>query len=447
DKDIIIEGDAVRLKQALINLLSNALKFTKRGTIRVTLTEHYVEENTVELLIQVSDTGIGMNKEEVSQLFKRFTQFASSSSSSESYHDIEPMVKGAGLGLSISQQLIEMMGGRIEVKSEKGKGTEMNIRVSLPRSATQKLHQSFSPPPESIPHAVGEDIRKKVLIVEDNPVNQKLLVYFVTKLGWDYQTAENGLEALSCAEEKAFDVILMDIEMPVMNGLEATKQIRQREQALDKPPAMIVGISANAQLAQIQIAKEAGMNDYITKPFDRVPVVKMLQRLSSRSRLEKLPLLELPLPVPSSPQPLTASTMSFFQTPALITQSPVERLTVQFKTVATELLDQQLPFKARCENKCITIELPSVAPYWRKFVLSQFKQLVKQVLSEKITNANVTKDHLRLVTHTPEEALNLKIILSKADFAEMFNTPSVHQIESETQNPQVFSSYSAKTIQ
>jgi PAS domain S-box-containing protein len=441
DKDIIIEGDAVRLKQALINLLSNALKFTKRGTIGVTLTEHCADEKTVELEIQVSDTGIGMDKEQISQLFKRFTQFASSSSS-ESYYDSEPMVKGAGLGLSISQQLIEMMGGSIEVKSEKGKGTEMNIKVAMPRSLTQKLCHSSSPKPESMYEAdVGEEAGRKVLIVEDNLINQKVLIHFVKKLGWDYQIAENGLEALSRAEKNAFDVILMDIEMPVMNGLEATKQIRQHEQELDQPPAVIVGISANAQPAQIKIAKEAGMNDYITKPVHRSTVFKLLQGLPPRKKVEELPLLELPLSVSSSPPSLTAPTMAFFQTSALTTsESERERLTLQFKIATAELLGQQLPFHAHCENKYLTIELPSLAPYWRKLVLSQFKQLVEQVVSEKIVNATMTEEYLRLVAHTPEEALNLKTILSEAGFAEIFNTPSGYQIESETQHPQAYSS-------
>ena len=418
DKGLIVEGDGVRLNQVLINLLSNALKFTKKGSIGVTLTEHYTDENTIELMIQISDTGIGMDKEEVSQLFKRFTQFAAASSSSQPYHDIEPMLKGAGLGLSISQQLIEMMGGSIEVKSEKGKGTEMNIKVSMPLSATQKLYRSFSPELEFISTAVVEAIQKKVLIVEDNSINQKLLVHFVKKLGWDYQTAENGLEALSCVEKNAFDIILMDIEMPVMNGIEATKQIRQREQSLDQDPAVIVGISANAQPTQIKIAKEAGMNDYITKPVHRATVIKRLQELSPRRRVEKPPIREHPLS--SSPQCFTAPTMPFFQTPTLIPQSEIERLALQFKTAAAELLDQRFPFHAHCENNCITIELPSLTPYLRKLVFSQFTQLVEQVLSEKITNANMIEDHLRLVTPTSEEALTLRIILSEAGFAEIF---------------------------
>ncbi len=426
DKDLIVEGDAVRLNQVIINLLSNALKFTKKGTIGVTLTGRYADENTIELVIQVSDTGIGMDQEEVSQLFKRFTQFASSSSSSSSqhYHDIEPMLKGAGLGLSISKQLIEMMGGSIEVKSEKGIGTEMNITVSMPLSTTQKLSRSLSPKPSHkkfIATSKEVDQKGKVLIVEDNVINQKVLINYVRQLGWDYRIAGNGLEALNCIEENTFDVILMDIEMPVMGGLKATKQIRQREEALGRTPAFIVGVSANAQQEQIKTARDAGMNDYITKPIHKATVVKLLKELPSRRKVEKLPIRELRLS--SCPQSLTASEMPFFQNPALIMQSEseIERLTLQFKTATAELLSQQLPFHARCENKCITIELPSLAPYWRKFVLSQFKQLVEQVLSEKIMNTNVTKDHLQLMAHTSEEALNLKIILSDAGFAEMFN--------------------------
>lgn len=412
-KETIVEGDEERLKQVVINLLSNALKFTFKGTIGISLTEQRLSGDKLALTIQVTDTGIGMTQEEISQLFKRFTQDGSSSSS-QNYHPMGSMLESTGLGLSISQKLIELMGGSIKVNSEKDKGTEIIIMMSMPLSATQKLPRTFSP----IPVVFAATSQRRVLIVEDNLINQRILANYVKPLGWDYQIAENGLEALSSFEEKVFDVILMDIEMPVMNGLDATQQIRQREQAQGRKPTIIVGISANAQPRQIETAKKAGMNDYIAKPVHKATLLNLLQRWVLQPSSDQM--------LPSSggscaaslPSPSVAR-MSFFQTQEM-PQPEIERLTLHFKAAAKELLAQQLAFNARCENKHLTIELPSLPPYFCKLVLTQLKQLIEQVFSDKIVKAKITDSYLRLTTHTAREMLNLKSILSEAGFADAF---------------------------
>ncbi|MCD6055476.1 MAG: hypothetical protein K0R12_438, partial [Gammaproteobacteria bacterium] len=432
DKETIVEGDGGRLKQSVINLLSNALKFTLKGTIAISLTEQRLSENTVELTIQVTDTGIGMDQEEIKQLFKRFTQFGSSSSS-QTYHPMGSMIESSGLGLSISQKLIELMGGHIRVTSEKDKGTEITITVSMPLSLIPKLPRTFSP----IPMVFEGLSQRKVLIVDDNPVNQRILINHVKPLGWEHQVAETGLEAFSASEEKVFDVILMDIEMPVMTGLEATRQIRQRDQAQGRKSAIIVGVSANAHPRHIKTAKEAGMDDYITKPVHKATLLNLLQKLVRSPSSAQTPSAPDMSSV-SSLSSLPAARLPFFQAPRL-TQSEMERLILQFKAAAKELLAQQLSFNARCENKYITIELPSLTPYFRKFVFTQFKQLVEQVFQDKAVKAKVTDNYLRLTTYTAEEALHLKIILSEAGLANAFNKPRVSQAEIPSPPSQVYS--------
>jgi CheY-like chemotaxis protein len=294
----------------------------------------------------------------------------------------------------------------------------------MPLSHVQNLPRTFSP----LPVVFKSPGQRKALIVEDNLLNQRILANYVKQLGWDCQMAENGLEALGAFEETVFDVILMDIEMPVMNWLDATQQIRQREQAQGRKSVIIVGISANAQPRQIKTAKEAGMNDYLTKPVHKATLVNLLQKLVPQPSSAQGP-AAFSLSSLSSLQSLPAARLSFFQTAGL-TQAEIERLTVQFKATAKELLVQQLPFKARCDNKHLTIELPSLTPYFRKLVLSQLKQLMEQIFPDKIVKAKVTDTHLRLTTHTPEEAFNLKTILSEAGLADAFNKPSAYQAKS-----------------
>jgi PAS domain S-box-containing protein len=415
EKETIVEGDEGRLKQVLINLLSNALKFTEKGSIQITLAEQWVNENTIELTIQVADTGMGMNKEEVTQLFKRFMQFGASSPRTS--YEAELGLHGTGLGLNISKKLIEKMGGCIEVNSEKDKGTEISIIVPLAISPTQTLPPSFSPKQTSPFSPAVEGSARKALIVEDNLLNQKILANYIKALGWDYQVAENGLEALSASEETAFDVIFMDIEMPVMNGLEATKQIRQREQRLNQAPVLIIGLSGNAQKEQIKTARDAGMDDYITKPFHRVVITNLLHKLSPVVNVaEKRPLPALALPSSENQQ----AVMPFFQPSALL-QSPVKKLTLEFKAAAKELVDQQFTFRASCENATITMELGGLTPYLCQCVLTQLKQLSEQVLQPLLARATITDNRLQLVAPTAMEALKLKAILSKAGFAQAFN--------------------------
>jgi PAS domain S-box-containing protein len=434
DKEMMVEGDAGRLKQVLINLLSNALKFTAKGSIGISLTEHYLDENKVELTIQVRDTGEGMDQEEIDQLFKYFTPFDSLSSSS-TFSPVRSTGDGTGLGLRISQKIIGMMGGHIAAKTEKGKGTEMSIKVSLPLSTTPHLARVSSP----TPMFTLKSSQRRILIVEDNLINQKVLINYIRQMDWDYEVAGNGLEALNCFEETVFDMILMDIEMPVMNGLDATQQIRQREEQLGRPPIIIIGISANAQPQQIETAKEAGMNDYLTKPVHKVTLLNLLHRLMSKSNTAEIRGGPSESSLTASFSKLPSLRMPFFQTPAVV-QPDMKRLVLQFKTASQELVAQHFPFSGRCENNTIIIELLTLTPYLSKFVLNQFRQLVKQVFPEQIAKARVSDHYLRLTTHTPEEALTLKTILSEAGFAEAFNKVSMSSTETPPPNLYTYSS-------
>lgn len=259
DQDIPlwIEGDPIRLQQVLFNLLSNAIKFTNYGSIRLQVKRLFqIDKNTVKLQIIISDTGIGLNKEQIKDLFSAFHQ--ADASTTRKYG-------GTGLGLAISKQLIELMNGSISVNSQLGKGTQFTIL--LPVNLTQELPTITNPIQPALPW--GDFNKLRVLLTEDNKVNQLILSSLIKQIGIEVQIANNGEEAFNLISHASppFDVILMDCEMPILNGLEATKQIRTWEKHLQCKPIHIIALTAHALPEYQQRCFEAGMNDYLTKPL------------------------------------------------------------------------------------------------------------------------------------------------------------------------------------
>lgn len=257
-----VNGDPGRFRQVFVNLIGNALKFTHKGN--VTIKGRVVAQNSekVRMHFEVSDTGIGLAPESIEKLFKEFTQ--ADTSTTRKYG-------GTGLGLSISKLLVEMMEGEIGVRSEVGKGSTFWFTMSLGASVfkTEKTHA------KSVEfHKPNRDVR--VLIAEDNPVNQMIAVKMLEKLGLSAIVAENGKEALEILKQGSVELILMDCQMPELDGYETTREIRNSNSSYREIP--IIAMTANAMADDEQRCLDVGMNDYISKPIDFQKLGNVLSR-------------------------------------------------------------------------------------------------------------------------------------------------------------------------
>ena len=261
-------GDALRLRQVLTNLMGNAVKFSHSGEIslKVELVEDTDCFTTLEFLIK--DTGIGISQEHRDKLFQPFSQADNS---------ISREFGGTGLGLVISKRIVEMMGGKIWLKSEPGLGSTFFFTIKL-----KKQHEeldSVQEKKETIPKEGLQRIDKlkgiKILLVEDNVLNQELFSAILKPEGIELEIANNGREALACLDKHLYDGVLMDCQMPVMDGYEATRQIRDQERFYNLP---IIALTANAMKHDIDKALESGMNDHIAKPVDFAHMLKTISK-------------------------------------------------------------------------------------------------------------------------------------------------------------------------
>ena len=251
-------GDEGRLKQVLLNLVSNAIKFTSKGGVTVKVDLLKTEEKRETLQIAVQDTGIGIPKEDQDKLFQKFSQ--ADTSTTRKYG-------GTGLGLAISKKIIDLMSGTIYLKSEAGKGSSFIIEIILPKAAVQvgKKEKTKTEFP------TGTNLN--ILLAEDNIVNQKISVKVLTKMGCKVDVAGNGREVLEKLAKAKPDLILMDCHMPELDGYQTTIEIRKNEMYNDVP---IVAMTANALLGDREKCLSIGMNDYISKPVDKKELVRVL---------------------------------------------------------------------------------------------------------------------------------------------------------------------------
>ncbi len=252
----VLTGDPVRLSQALLNLAGNALKFTEKGFIEVKATQVRRSTETVTIEFKVTDTGIGIAADKLDSIFDSFTQ--ASSETTRKYG-------GTGLGLAITKKIIELQGGTITVKSRVGLGSAFTFQLTLGWPAAQpKIAYKL---PESTEPAVQDLHDTRILLVEDNKMNQLVICKFLQKWGVQIEIAENGIEAINKLKQNTYEVILMDLQMPQMDGYKAAQYIRSHlEGAARTVP--IVALTASALLDVKRKVLEAGMNDFITKPFD-----------------------------------------------------------------------------------------------------------------------------------------------------------------------------------
>jgi CheY-like chemotaxis protein len=240
----------MRVRQVLFNLISNALKFTEEGEIRLTI-EPAAQGG---LRLTVADTGVGIAADQLERIFGKFEQ--ADASSTRRYG-------GTGLGLAICRELCALMGGRIEADSEPGRGTRFVITLPLERTAEGEAAQE----PEDAPEA-SEAGELRILAAEDNPTNQLVLKALLAQVGVEPEVVDNGALAVEAWAQGEFDLILMDIQMPEMDGMEATRAIRRQEEESGRRRTPIIALTANAMAHQVAEYEGAGMDAHVAKPID-----------------------------------------------------------------------------------------------------------------------------------------------------------------------------------
>ncbi|WP_192350193.1 PAS domain-containing hybrid sensor histidine kinase/response regulator [Algoriphagus sp. Y33] len=268
----LMEGDVEKINQIILNLVGNAVKFTpKGGTVTVILELENFSDEINYLRCSVKDSGIGIPAAEIPKLTDPFYQVESSSSRT---------YQGTGLGLAIAKKIVELMGGELLISSELGKGAIFAFTVLL-KNAPEVIAKlpSGEMPNRTNWNGMAEEYPARILLAEDNDLNLQLMTLMLEQLGYEFSVAKNGEEALDLVRQKEFDIILMDVQMPVLNGLEAAKKIRQMG---NRGELFIVGLSANVFDEDRKKAAEAGMDDYLTKPIRLVALAEKIKEYSLR---------------------------------------------------------------------------------------------------------------------------------------------------------------------
>ena len=268
-EELNVIGDANRLRQILINLIGNAIKFTEKGLVTTTIKSDKAD-GILNLHFTVSDTGIGIDEDHADKIFKSFEQ---------AYSDTSRKFGGTGLGLSISKKLVELHNGKIWVESEKGKGSRFHFTIAY-KMAAEKIENAKA---ETTNTNITEALKGiNILLVEDNQFNavvaQEELEDAIEEV--KIELAENGAIAVEKLRSSHFDIILMDVQMPVMNGYEATKAIRALNN--DKAGTPIIAMTANVLKEEVDLCQQAGMNDFIGKPFDTSELIQKIYTLTNK---------------------------------------------------------------------------------------------------------------------------------------------------------------------
>ena len=269
-----VVGDELRIGQVVINFLSNAVKFTSQGEVTVTFRQMMLRENTVDLMIRVHDTGIGMAPEFISRIFRPFEQEDASTTR---------RFGGTGLGMAISDQLVKLMGGQIVVESTQGVGSDFSVFLSLPIAKQEQLECLPEVQQQEQQAPAPEQLSCRILMAEDNEINAMITVEILGQKGVQIDVAGNGqlaVERFASQPPGTYAMILMDVQMPVMDGRAATRAIR----ALNRPDAgeiPIYALSADAFVEDERLSRESGMNGHLTKPIDYEELLRLIQRTVS----------------------------------------------------------------------------------------------------------------------------------------------------------------------
>jgi hypothetical protein len=253
-------GDPLRLRQIAGNLISNAVKFTTQGSVAVRLERECTGEKERWLTLTVEDTGTGIAPEQRERIFEKFTQADGS---------ISRKFGGTGLGLAITKRLVELHGGKIELESEVGKGS--TFRVTLPYRLAAREEKVESIVPCACQQAPVHGGR--ILLAEDNRVNQRVVAAALEKRSYEVDVAHSGEEALELLEERRYALVLMDVQMPGMDGMETTRRIRARWSRAELP---VIALTAHAMTGDRERCLASGMNDYISKPIDQEQLLRLV---------------------------------------------------------------------------------------------------------------------------------------------------------------------------
>jgi signal transduction histidine kinase/ActR/RegA family two-component response regulator len=269
-----VSGDGTRLRQVVMNLISNAVKFTGFGEIMLTAGLEQHDAASYSIAIEIRDTGIGIASEQLPRLFSSFNQADAS---------ISRRYGGTGLGLAISKQLVELMGGTINVESKLGEGTRFRFTVRMGHA------QDPAALPD-VPTAALSAGHLRVLVAEDNVVNQRVLLKMLERLGVKADLAADGAQAVAKTLDHHYDLVLMDVQMPELDGLSATQEIRRLLPAGGQP--LIFGLTAHVTMELRDTCLAAGMNGYLTKPLEPEELRALIAELSTRNATSTIPLLE-----------------------------------------------------------------------------------------------------------------------------------------------------------
>jgi CheY-like chemotaxis protein/HPt (histidine-containing phosphotransfer) domain-containing protein len=270
----IAQGDSTKIRQVLLNLAGNGVKFTSRGEVRIGVSLLEQTENLMRLRFTVSDTGVGMAPEQQGKIFEEFWTRAESS---------EHLTEGTGLGLSISRRLVYILGGEIDFESHPGEGSRFWFDIPLaavsPNMALLE-EASFDNDRNKAGWGLGIHLKGRVLIAEDNSANQMIAQSLLQRLGLNVDVVANGLEAVDAVRSRPYDLVLMDIGMPELDGVGATRAIR----ALEGPAASIpiVAVTAHVMRGERETLLTQGLNDYLPKPLDRTELLNCLTRWFTR---------------------------------------------------------------------------------------------------------------------------------------------------------------------
>ncbi|SDE39060.1 Signal transduction histidine kinase [Kordiimonas lacus] len=265
----VVITDPTRLRQILFNLVGNALKFTEVGGVTIHASRDYGSGSDLGIKIVVTDTGIGISNEAQRRLFQKFTQADASTTR---------RFGGTGLGLAICRQLTVLLGGEIGVESEEGEGSSFWFTFQCREGSEEDLVDDFGYDSSDMAVLEASASRKlRILVADDNLINQRIIDNMLGKLGHELVAVENGAQACGLAEEQDFDLILMDIQMPVLGGIDATKWIRAMDG--DKARVPIVGCTADAFPEQIERFRQAGMEDVVTKPINRKRLLMVINQV------------------------------------------------------------------------------------------------------------------------------------------------------------------------
>lgn len=260
-ENLFVEGDPYRLSQVLLNLISNAIKFTEKGTITIGADIKQQSKNTIEISFFIADTGVGIAKNKLTQIFDPYVQAKA---------DISRKYGGTGLGLSICKNLVEIQNGNITVESKEGKGSTFNFTITY-----KKAKQTTEPKPIVLNFKGLKN--KNILVAEDVEVNQYVIENMLKNWGCKTTIVDTGKKAVQAVKSKSFDLILMDVQMPEMNGFEATEAIRKLSNK-QKANLPVIAVTANSMKGISSRYKSSGMNDYILKPFDEASLFAVMEK-------------------------------------------------------------------------------------------------------------------------------------------------------------------------